>query len=52
MHRQTQLLSSMVLFVAWPIFVRAGEPVGTGMIYQGQLKEAGVPLNGNVDLVF
>ena len=40
------------LTVAHQAAVFAGTPVGTTMTYQGQLKEAGVPLNGTVDLQF
>ncbi|MHC4521776.1 MAG: hypothetical protein ACYTAS_24550, partial [Planctomycetota bacterium] len=32
--------------------VQALEPVGTGFTYQGQLKEGGVPANGEYDFVF
>ena len=42
----------MILSVAHQAAVFAGTPVGTTITYQGQLKETGVPLNGNVDLQF
>jgi len=48
MHWVMPAVASMSLAVA----AYAGTPLGTGFIYQGQLKEAGVPLNGNVDLRF
>ncbi len=46
------LTCSLILDAASATNVHAGEPVGTAFTYQGQLKEAGVPLNGNVDLLF
>jgi hypothetical protein len=42
----------LALGVASPTNVHAGTPVGTAFTYQGQFKEAGVPLNGSVDLLF
>ncbi len=46
------LILLTILSVAHQAAVFAGTPVGTTISYQGQLKEAGVPLNGNVDLKF
>jgi len=49
--RQTMALLT-ILSLAHQGAVFAGTPVGTTISYQGQLKEAGVPMNGNVDLQF
>ena len=49
---RSSLLLLTILWVTHQAAVLAGVPVGTTVSYQGQLKEAGVPLNGNVDLQF
>ncbi|MCH8146658.1 MAG: hypothetical protein IH987_01510 [Planctomycetes bacterium] len=45
-------VSLLAVLFACQAVVLAGAPVGTTLTYQGQLKEAGAPLNGNVDLLF
>lgn len=47
LHRRSLILLAVLAGV-----VHAGEPLGTGFSYQGQLKESGVPFNGSADMVF
>ena len=51
MTRLTVFMIALAAFTDQPA-VLAGTPVGTTITYQGQLKESGAPLNGNVDLLF
>jgi len=49
---ERSLVSLAIVLFAFQAEVLAGAPVETTITYQGQLKEAGAPLNGNVDLLF
>ncbi|MHC4698587.1 MAG: hypothetical protein ACYTFA_17790 [Planctomycetota bacterium] len=43
---------ALLVLLAACVVVRAQAPVGTAFTYQGQLKQAGVPVNGAADFVF
>lgn len=51
-HRSTFFRAGapVLLTIVASVTARAGDPVGTAVTYQGQVKEAGVPLNGAVDV--
>ena len=44
--------TTAVLVFGLAIGTAAAEPAGTGFTYQGQLKEAGVPVSGTCDFEF
>ncbi|UCF34697.1 MAG: hypothetical protein JSV78_05210, partial [Phycisphaerales bacterium] len=46
------ILLAVAALLATPWVLNAQTPVGTAFTYQGQLKQAGLPVTGDADMVF